>query len=309
MPTVKEIKDLSNFTDFLEGPSTDLETQARQALRKILAEIQSPASFESVWIGVSGARTYRALLRHWENWNRKQRVNGWEGLARVVEKAAYATRPYCLKCGTCCRKGSPSLYRDDLPLFRRGTLTRLDLVTLRRGEKVYSNEAERFIRLPEEQVKIREKPGGRECLFFQPEGSGCGIYGNRPRQCRVLECWDPEGYRVLKKNRLLSRKDLLDPQDPLLPVVKTHEERCSILRLQEWLEQAVEQALPHDDSLMEGLLYDRHTRTYLSEKFGLNRKHLDFLLGRPVEEVIPGLGFRIQFEPGNRIMVKQVHPE
>ena len=298
----------SGASAFLEGPTTDLEIQARRALREILAEIQSPAAFEFVWIEVSGSRTYRALHKHWENRNRKQRVNGWEGLARVVEKAAYGTRPYCIKCGTCCRKGSPSLYRDDLPLFRRGTLTRRDLVALRPGETVYSNEDDRFIRLPVEQVKIREKPGSRECLFFQPEGHGCGIYDHRPLQCRVLECWNPEGYKVLKKNKLLSRKDLLDPTDPLLPVVKTHEERCNVLRLQELLMKTAEQTIPDDEGLMGIILYDRHVRTYLSEKFDLNRQHLDFLLGRPVAEVIPGLGFQIQFEPGNRIVVRPVNP-
>ena len=298
----------SGASDFLEGPSTDLETHARQALRDILAEIQSPASFESVWSEVSGSRPYGELLKLWESWNRKQRLNGWEELARVVEKAAYGTRPYCIKCGTCCRKGSPSLYRDDLPLFRRGTLTRRDLVALRPGETVYSNEDDRFIRLPVEQVKIREKPGSRECLFFQPEGHGCGIYDNRPLQCRVLECWNPEGYKVLKKNKLLSRKDLLGPTDPLLPVVKTHEERCNVLRLQELLMKTAEQTIPDDEGLMGIILYDRHVRTYLSEKFDLNRQHLDFLLGRPVAEVIPGLGFQIQFEPGNRIVVRPVNP-
>lgn len=296
--------------DFLEGPATDLETLACQALRDILAEIQSPASFESVWIEVSGSRPYGELLKLWESWNRKQRLDGWEDLARVVEKAAYGTRPYCIKCGTCCRKGSPSLYRDDLPLFRRGTLTRQDLVALRPGETVYSNEDDRFIHLPVEQVKIREKPGSRECLFFQPEGHGCGIYDNRPLQCRVLECWNPGGYKVLKKNKLLSRKDLLDPTDPLLPVVKTHEERCNVLRLQELLMKTAEQTIPEDDEgLMGIILYDRHVRAYLSEKFDLNRQHLDFLLGRPVAEVIPGLGFQIQFEPGNRIVVRPVNPD
>ena len=103
----------SGALDFLEGPATELEAHARQALREFLLEIQSPAAFESVWIEVSGSEPYRRLLNHWEDWNRKQRANGWEGLARRVEKAAYATRPYCLKCGTCCRKGSPSLYQED----------------------------------------------------------------------------------------------------------------------------------------------------------------------------------------------------
>jgi Fe-S-cluster containining protein len=281
------------------------ETLIRRALEKMLKEIRSPVPPEEVWPRVVSGEACRKLLRSWEEWTPQERRKGWQKAARIIERAAYATRPYCLRCGTCCRKGSPSLYRDDLPLFHRRILTRLDLITLRRGERAYSNEAERFVFLPEEQVKIREKPGSRECFFYQPEGPGCGIYEGRPRQCRRLECWNPEGYRSLKKNKLLSRKDLLDPEDPLLPVVKTHEERCQLLRLQEWLVQAAEQVGFDEDRLLEVIHFDRHARNHLSQRFGLNRQHLDFLLGRPVEEIIPGLGFEVGFEPGNRIVVRR----
>ncbi|MBI5582907.1 MAG: YkgJ family cysteine cluster protein [Deltaproteobacteria bacterium] len=285
------------------------EALIRQALEKMLAEINSPAVPADVWLAVVAGEACRRLIRNWNGWTPQERRKGWEKAARDIEKAAYSTRPYCLRCGTCCRKGSPSLYRDDLPLFRQGTLTRLDLITLRRGEKGYSNEADRFVYLAEEQVKIREKPGSRECLFFQPAGAGCGVYENRPRQCRILECWNPEGYRSLKKNKLLSRKDLLDPEDPLLPVVKSHEERCQLLRLQEWLIRSVEQVGADDERVLEVIHFDRHARTYLGERFGLNQQHLDFLLGRPVEEVISGLGFEVGFEPGNRIVVRDRRSE
>ncbi len=120
-----------------------------------------------------------------------------------------------------------------------------------------------------------------------------------------MECWNPAGYRVLKKDRLLSRKDLLAPEDPLLPVVKSHEERLSVIRLREWLIRATEQSLPADETLREAIHYDRQVRSFLGEKFGLRRQHLDFLLGRPVEEVIGGLGFTLQFEPGNQIIIER----
>lgn len=281
------------------------EALIRRALKTLLLDIHSPASLEEVWPRIVTEEACRRLLRRWNGWSPQKRREGWEKAARAIEEAAYATRPYCLRCGTCCRKGSPSLYREDLLLLRRGGLTRLDLVTLRRGERVYSNEIERLIYLPEEQVKVREKPGSRECLFFQPEGPGCGIYEHRPRQCRVMECWNPAGYRALKKDRPVSRRDLLDPEDPLMPVVRAHEERCSVLRLQEGLERATEQTLAEDENLGEAIAYDRHVRSFLGEKFSLRRQHLDFLLGRPVEEVIGGLGFTIQFEPGNRIIIKR----
>lgn len=285
------------------------EALIRRALEAMLRDIHSPASLADVWARVLGEEACRGLLRNWKGWSPQERRKGWEKAGRVIEKAAYATRPYCLRCGTCCRKGSPSLYRDDLPLLRGGGLSRLDLITLRRGEVVYSNETDRFIGLPEEQIKIRENPGSRECLFFRQEASGCLIYEERPRQCRVLECWNPAGYRVLKKSRLLSREDLLDPADPLLPVVKTHEQGCSVLRLKEWLDKAAEQAGDAGERLLEAVHFDRHTRNHLNVTLGLQRRHLDFLLGRPVEEVIAGLGFSVEFEPGNRVLVRRRRSE
>jgi Fe-S-cluster containining protein len=303
MPMVDEKKAHSNFTDFLKGPSTDLEIHARRALREILAEIQSPAAFESVWIEVSGSGPFWKLLNHWEDWNRKQRANGWEGLARVVEKAAYATRPYCLKCGTCCRKGSPSLYPEDLPLVLRGVIKRTDLMTLRKGEIGFSNEQDELIQISREQVKIREKPGTRECLFFQDESRGCGIYENRPLECRTLECWNPDEFQRLENGKPLNRLDLFDPLDPVLPVIKAHEEKCDLLDLERGLKQAGEQKKDGQDRVMEGLGFDRHTRGFLGEKYGFTPEHLLFLLGRPLAEVVPSFGYRFSLDPEGRLKV------
>ena len=293
----------SRASDFFEGPATELETQARRALREILLEIQSPAAFESVWIEVSGSRTYRNVLKHWENWNRKQRLNGWEGLARMVEKAAYTTRPYCLKCGTCCRKGSPSLYPEDLPLVLRGAIKRTELMTLRKGEIGFSNERNELIQLSREQVKVQEKAGTRECLFFQSESGICGIYENRPLQCRTLECWNPKEFQRVESGKPLNRLDLFDPLDPVLPVIKAHEEKCDLLNLERGLKRAVEQKRDGQDRVMEGLGFDRHTREFLGEKYGFRPEHLVFLLGRPLTEVVASLGYRISLDPDGRLKV------
>ncbi|RPH89991.1 MAG: YkgJ family cysteine cluster protein [Desulfobacteraceae bacterium] len=293
----------SGALDFLEGPATELEAHARQALREILLEIQSPAAFDSVWIEVSGSEPYKRLLNHWEPWNRKQRANGWEGLARRVEKAAYATRPYCLKCGTCCRKGSPSLYPEDLPLVLRGTIKRTDLMTLRKGEIGFSNEQNELIQLTREQVKIREKPGTRECLFFQSESGVCGIHENHPLQCRTLECWNPEGFQRLERVRPLNRLDFFAPLDPVLPVIKAHEEKCDLLSLERSLQRAGEQRKDGQDRVMEGLGFDRHTREFLEEKYGFRPEHLLFLLGRPLTEVVASFGYRISLDPDGRLKV------
>ena len=304
MSTSQDIEAPSEFTDFLKGLSAELETHARQALREILLEIQSPADLESVWVEVSGSRAYRELRTLWENWNRKQRVNGWEGLARVMEKAAYATRPSCIQCGTCCRKGSPSLYQEDLPLVLRGTIKRTDLMTLRKGEIGFSNEREELIQISREQVKVREKPGSRECLFFQGPSGVCGIYENRPVECQTLECWNPEGFQRLKSDRPLNRLDLFAPQDPVLPVIKAHEKKCDLLDLERELKRAVDQG-SSQDRVMEGIGFDRHTREFLGEKYGFKPEHLRFLLGRPLPEVVASFGYIISQDSDGRLKISE----
>ena len=303
MSTFQEKDAHSKFNEFLRVLSTELETHTRQALREILLEIQSPADIESVWIEVSDSRAYRELLTLWENWNRKQRLDGWEGLARVVEKAAYATRPYCIQCGTCCRKGSPSLYQEDLPLILRGVLKRTDLMTLRKGEIGFSNERNDLIQISREQVKVQEKSGTRECLFFQNESGVCGIYDDRPLQCRTLECWNPEGFQRVERSRPINRLDLFAPQDPVLPVIKAHEEKCDLLTLERELKRSVEQPNEGQDRVVEAIGFDRHTREFLGEKYGLRPEHLVFLLGRPLTEVVASFGYTVSLDPDGRLKI------
>jgi Fe-S-cluster containining protein len=230
-------------------------------------------------------------------------VNGWEGLARVVEKAAYATRPYCIQCGTCCRKGSPSLYQEDLPRVLRGVIKRTDLMTLRKGEIGFSNELDELIQISREQVKVREKSRTRECLFFQSESGVCGIYENRPLQCRTLECWNPEDFQRLASGRPLNRLDLFAPHDPVVPVIKAHEDKCDLLNLERELKRAGEQKKDGRDRVMEGLGFDRHTREFLGEKYGFKPEHLLFLLGRPLTEVVASLGYKISLDPDGRLKI------
>src|SRR5271157_2983760 len=67
-------------------------------------------------------------------------------VSECLLKAAYATRPYCTRCGTCCAKGSPTLTVGDLELFTRDIVKPSDVTTIRKGElarSVDSDELER----------------------------------------------------------------------------------------------------------------------------------------------------------------------
>lgn len=38
-------------------------------------------------------------------------------------------------------------------------------------------------------IALRER-GNRDCVFYDRDASGCGVYSDRPRQCRSWPFWD-----------------------------------------------------------------------------------------------------------------------
>jgi Fe-S-cluster containining protein len=220
-----------------------------------------------------------------------------------MEKAAYGTRPYCLRCGDCCRRGSPTLFLEDLPLLRRGIIRRLEVLTLRAGEIGFSNAAQDLVLLPEERIKVKEKPGSRECLFFDAETKGCGIYDERPLQCRVMECWNPDHYNDLDSKKYLSRKELLNPEDPLLPIIESHNQRCALHKLQKALSRLKRGLADAQEEALDILLFDQHLREYLARDQKISPENQVFLFGRSVSDLIQSFGFRIEEDVNVKIKI------
>ncbi|MBU1741572.1 MAG: YkgJ family cysteine cluster protein, partial [Proteobacteria bacterium] len=208
-------------------------------------------------------------------------------LGRLLTEAAYASRPYCVRCGQCCRRAGPALFREDLGLIETGVFAASHLLTLRPGEPGWSPFEDRVVVLDHEVVTIKTRPE-QGCLFFEP-GHGCRIYEDRPQQCRQLECWNPNTRALSASDRHLDRRDfplndterrflnLQDKQAPfaaLVAAVEAHKQGDST---------GVDQAV----RLIEidlGLRRD-------AQQAGLDPAHFDFLLGRPLVMVLPALGF------------------
>ncbi len=79
-------------------------------------------------------------------------------VGECLVKAAYATRPHCIRCGTCCTKGSPTLTVGDLDLFTRDIVKPYEVLTIRKGELARAAGSDEFERTEKELVKIREVP-------------------------------------------------------------------------------------------------------------------------------------------------------
>ncbi len=213
----------------------------------------------------------------------------------LLVKAAYATRPYCIRCGKCCLTGSPTLLHDDLVLFHRGVLKAEHLLTIRAGEPAYFNVTETVGASGVEMLKIRETAGTRTCIFFEPRGT-CTIHDSRPAQCAFQECWNPDKAQENAQAVRLTRQDLLGSSGEFWHLIEHHEQRCSydgfirsIARLRSTKGQTVTE-------LIELLKFDHHVRSFVVDRLGMEREHLGFFFGRPLSECLEIYGLKLSHQ-------------
>ena len=205
------------------------------------------------------------------------------------------TKTECDRCGTCCTKGGPALHVEDKPLLLNKLLKPEQLITIRTGEPVFSPASEHPEPATSEIIKIKGK--GREwtCLFFTDKDAGCAIYNHRPIECSLLKCWDTSDLENVAGKDLLSRYDIVDPGEPILPFIIDHEEKCSLENLDALL------ASLHDDSSKKQALTtltgmvktDLTLRAQACEKLQLSLELELFFFGRPLFTILDQIGIRM----------------
>lgn len=202
--------------------------------------------------------------------------------------------PACRRCGTCCEQGGPALHSEDRELLDSGALRRRDLVAVRSGEPTYDPRQGRVVPAGAEFLKLAGAGSSWRCRFYE-KGRGCGIYGQRPLECRLLFCCDTGPLEAVMGRDLLSRRDLLAGDDPVLG----------------WLARQERQvAYPEVILLLAGLSRPESARASLARLTGLVRADLAlreaflrscpergeeelFLLGRPLFLAIAPYGCRL----------------
>jgi Fe-S-cluster containining protein len=262
------------------GSSTDPDTLIKSVIDEIEALAPKPAGQEG--------RSDEEIRRQ---------------VGECLLKAAYATRPYCVRCGTCCAKGSPTLTVSDLELFTRDIVKPSDVLTIRKGELARSAGRDELERTEKEFIKIREVPENNACVFFKPGDKECSMYESRPFQCRRQECWNPQDPEEIGSQEMLDRQALLRETGPLWDVIQRHEERCSheqLSRVMAKLEATKGQTV---EDLLELLRFDQHVRHFIMEKFNLAPETLDFFLGRSLAESVEAYGLRVVEEPNGDLLL------
>ena len=252
---------------------------------------------------------FREVVSGWAAIGGPQRLDAWKRLLVAAEEACRVILPACVQCGECCRMGSPTLHREDLPLLQSGKIPWDQLVTLRKGEPARSPFDGRPFILPGERIKLREKEGQSECVFLINDtrggGADCSIYFDRPVQCRAQACWDPIPARETAQMPFLLREHIFEGVDVLLQIISQHESRCGFDSLSGSFEELGRSNGATIDKVLGLLSYEEHFRQFVSEKFNIPPRNMELLLGRSFTRMAPLFGFRVSEEPdGTRLLTR-----
>ena len=181
-----------------------------------------------------------------------------------------------------------------MELLRQGHLCFDDLITIRRGELAYQPLSAIPETVAKEFLKLKGKGGTWCCASYDEATKGCLRYDHRPQACQLLNCTDTGPLLDIAGQDLLSRYDCIDPDDPLLPMVRQHEQNCpcpDLLALSRTLEQG---GIPGGQllELEQAVNADLAYRTRISQRSGLTLSRELFYFGRPLFHLIQPLGIR-----------------
>lgn len=195
----------------------------------------------------------------------------------------------CQRCGTCCRKGGPTLHLEDQELVESGKIPLKQLFTIRQGEPAFDNVAGTIAPAVTDIIKLKGKSEGSDiCCFYDDGSKGCSIYDDRPAECRALMCWDTREIQELYNCRRLTRRHLIAKVKGLWELVQDHQERCEygyVAELAADLKRKSPQA-QSQKKLLELIRYDESLRQITCEQAKLDREMLPFLFGRPLSFTI-----------------------
>lgn len=202
----------------------------------------------------------------------------------------------CKKCGNCCKEGGPALHNQDLELVRNGKIPIRSLITIRKGELAHNPLTGMIQPVTVELVKIVGTGRHWDCCYYDDD-LGCTIYEDRPCACRVLKCWDTTEILDLVEKDTLSRFDILDGDDPLIPVIKEHEQMCPCGDLDDIQAHFGRLSDQQKKELEKRVRSDLRFRTRVINDFQLKLSEELFYFGRPFFQLLQQLGVRISESP------------
>lgn len=196
----------------------------------------------------------------------------------------------CRRCGTCCKKGGPTLHLEDRRLLDEGILPPACLFTIRAGEPAHDNVRGGIRPVEDDLVKIRGAGDTWTCVWYDEALKGCRIYENRPLECRILKCWDTAEIEAVYGRDRLTRRMLLSGAGPLRELIEDHQARCGYPEISALLDGVRRRDPAAIRTLREKVLYDIHLRVLAVERGLVAMEMTAFLFGRPLVETLKPLG-------------------
>lgn len=214
------------------------------------------------------------------------------------DKLEINNKEQCQRCGTCCQKGGPALHDEDRLLLDSGELAWAQLVTIRPGEPAHDQLLDKVVPAAAEFIKIKGQGGSWSCLLFEPKGNSCRIYRQRPLECRLLFCGDTGPLEEIIGKDLLTRRQLLADNDPVLVLIDRLEEECSYHLVNEVLTETgpADEQIEQLTSLVRRDLAIR--QAFLNHYSDREDEEL-FLFGRPLFLILAPYGYRLVEKNGD----------
>jgi len=125
-------------------------------------------------------------------------------------------------------KGGPALHLEDRKLLLQKFIDRESLITIRKGEPVFSLDENRPEWAKHEFVKLKGKNVEWSCIFYDQNQFSCSLYEHRPLECIVLKCWDTAELEATAGKELLSRLDIISSHEPIVEYIQKHEKECCL---------------------------------------------------------------------------------
>jgi Fe-S-cluster containining protein len=195
----------------------------------------------------------------------------------------------CTRCGKCCEKGGPALHGQDLQLIREKKIPLSSLITIRKGELVHNPQTGTVQAAAVELVKLSGRGQQWSCLYYRP-AKGCTIYDHRPQACRILKCWDTAEILSVVEKDTLDRFQILAENDPLVPLIREHEQICPCHDLQAIYLRRKTLSSDKKTEIEQRVRQDLRFRSQVIVDLNLQLSEELFYFGRPFFQLLQPMG-------------------
>jgi Fe-S-cluster containining protein len=179
------------------------------------------------------------------------------------------------------------------------------LITIRKGELVDNPRAGKIVPTTVELVKLIGKKDRWECCFYTDK-QGCTVYEARPYACRVLKCWDTKEILALMEKDTISRFDILEKDNPLIPLIMEHERICPYDDLGEIQTNLHRLSDEQKNDLTQRVRSDLNFRARVTGDLRLKVSEELFYFGRPLFQLLQALGVQISVSPAGIRLIWEI---